>query len=354
MAAFARPSLCIVPDEDTKIDITDLITTYFGSYYRVLEIAFEVHQKLQESLRPKTPGSPESGVTTKESSQQSSQSPLSSPSDSQLESVFNFKRLNFSSPANQQRKTIMPHQIVIDDRPYTVFCKGSELFLDDKKDGYFLKTYRIMEKDTYTYLSILREIVLQVYAVEILRDKCKTFEFVIPKIVDYYISSEKDGFIDITIKMEYLEIIPSSSYGDIVKGKEKELYKKMAGFLKCLQDNGIFHNDTHNENLVFIKSDGETPKLALIDFGKATIGSQRFSTSSGLEIVEDEKDETYKDALDKWIDRTPDLWSEHFGGQKIKKYTKRNIQKKRINKKLRVKNGVSRRRKKLSKNKIRK
>jgi len=47
-----------------------------------------------------------------------------------------------------------------------------------------------------------------------------------------------------------------------------------------LESNGLYHNDTHSENVDFIIN--AIVKIALIDFGKATLGKPTMATTTGI------------------------------------------------------------------------
>jgi len=70
------------------------------------------------------------------------------------------------------------------------------------------------------------------------------------------------------------EILKSHSY----------LIDKIKNGLKCFETNGLYHNDTHADNIGFYR-DKETRgiQVAVMDFGKATLTNEnRYPSTSGF------------------------------------------------------------------------
>ena len=142
---------------------------------------------------------------------------------------------------------------------------------------YFQKTYTISNHDNYSLLYILREIVLQKLAAV-----CNTDDVHIPTI--YSVSKQvvnDDVNVEISIKMENLVIVPKNELLQIIPDEDtwKTWYTKMETALQCLESNNIFHNDTHSENIVFYRDETNQIKLAIIDFGKASLNESISKTS---------------------------------------------------------------------------
>ena len=172
------------------------------------------------------------------------------------------------------------------------------MYLHTDSDGHFNKTYIIMPGDNYTKLSIIREIALQKYAYHLWKTECKTGAVVIPRIITFseqIITIDGDTKTVINIKMEKMELLDKSKRKIILSlvtnfNKDyqieflKEIYSKITRLLDCLEKHGIYHNDTHNENIDFVKThDSIFPlKLVLLDFGKATVGKSIMATTTGI------------------------------------------------------------------------
>jgi len=142
---------------------------------------------------------------------------------------------------------------------------------------YFQKTYTISNHDNYSLLYILREIVLQKLAAV-----CNTDDVHIPTI--YSVSKQMTGDdvnMEISIKMENLVIVPKNELLQIIPDEDtwKIWYTKIETALQCLESNNIFHNDTHSENIVFYRDETNQIKLAIIDFGKASLNKPISKTS---------------------------------------------------------------------------
>ena len=143
---------------------------------------------------------------------------------------------------------------------------------------YFQKTYTISNHDNYSLLYILREIVLQKLAAV-----CNTDDVHIPTI--YSVSKQvvnDDINMKISIKMENLVIVPKNELLQIIPDEDtwKTWYTKMETALQCLESNKLFHNDTHSENIVFYRDETNQIKLAIIDFGKASLNEPISKTST--------------------------------------------------------------------------
>jgi hypothetical protein len=106
----------------------------------------------------------------------------------------------------------------------------------------------------------------------------------IPEIYDYTLSQTGDR-LSLEIKMEKIEIL------DVLNEHVKqELLKNSGHFIEtikagldCFERNGLYHNDTHSENIGFYKDDGGNIQVVLMDFGKATLTNKnRYQSPSGF------------------------------------------------------------------------
>jgi hypothetical protein len=172
--------------------------------------------------------------------------------------------------------------------------KRIELTTD--KTTFFTKSIIIpLNSDFYNFtcLSIISEIVLHYYAIYLNKKICIN-EIKIPEILEINKKSiteinkkteKQDEYDVISIKMEYLDII------DFKKEENKHIKNQIINkfeswnipitkLFTCFEEHKLYHNDTHSDNLVFINTE-EGTKLALIDFGKATLNNAYSVTSTG-------------------------------------------------------------------------
>ena len=104
-------------------------------------------------------------------------------------------------------------------------------------------------------------------------------------------------------------------------------------------NNGLlFHNDTHNENVLFIntgKISYKNVKLAIIDFGKSTLFQKFDPSNTGFRIgnitnsIEDKLD-----AFNGWLNKTKNSKDVVYGGSRT--YRKRKARYSKKNKTLKL------------------
>ena len=273
-----------------------------------------------------------------------------------LEKFF-LTRFNVDTKLRYGYKRIQTHLINLKNESNKIFYE-SYIYLYTDLDGKFNKMYIIKggtENITciFSIFKIIREIAIQQYAHNLTLESCKDMQFVIPEITCTAQKISIDGVESIIInlnmvkltfknnKQKYIDEVfklsqPSddSTYAtsyDIQDGFQNrvKLHKIIAKFLDCLEFNGIKHKDTHNENIEFLHDSGNTPvefKLALLDFGQATVSSD-FTTTSTITgiprksftyITATESDNTFytntKDTLapnteqSKAIDELMEIW----------------------------------------------
>ena len=213
-----------------------------------------------------------------------------------LENFFlkHFK-VNVQSPPYGYKK-IQTHSINVEKKLKKIFSE-SYVYLYTDTDGKFNKMYIINGGTTnmtsiFSLFQIIREIAIQQYVQYLTLNKCKDKQFVVPKITfsAQKISCDSNETIIINLNMEKLQFIQNKQEyirtvfpEDTGFQNRVRLHKIIAKFLDCLELNGIKHKDTHNENIEFLHDSGNTPvefKLALLDFGKATVSSDFTTTST--------------------------------------------------------------------------
>ena len=129
-----------------------------------------------------------------------------------------------------------------------------------KNGKYLIKKYIFY--NNYCIVSIIREIILQIYAFILLK-KFKKY-IIIPKIYEVKLIKH-NNLTYIFLIMKYINIENKIERSLKIK-KSLELYFKIKYFLDYLEKNKLYHNDTHNQNLIILKK-----KIILLDFGKSTL-----------------------------------------------------------------------------------
>ena len=227
--------------------------------------------------------------------------------------------------------------------------------LTTDKTTFFTKSIIIpspLNSDFYNFtcLSIISEIVLHYYAIYLNKKICVN-EIKIPEILEINKKSiteinkkttKQDEYDVISIKMEYLDII------DLKKEEnnhiKNQIINKFASWnipitklFTCFEEHNLYHNDTHSDNLVFINTK-EGTKLALIDFGKATLNQAYSVTPTGYpRFLLYQPNDNQKQIFANWLDRNTNkevvetINLTRYGGKTNK--TKRKKTKKRKNKK---------------------
>jgi serine/threonine protein kinase len=144
-------------------------------------------------------------------------------------------------------------------------------FFENKAENTFTKTF-VYSKDDEPE-SVLMKILSEVYY----HKKFNNFEgickFKAPKLIAYgYVQNANDK-IDLSnsfmfyIKMERIDALQVSKLtGDDASAKCKAARSKLAAINECLEENHLYHNDLHADN-VMLNEEGE---IVIIDFGEAT------------------------------------------------------------------------------------
>lgn len=247
-------------------------------------------------------------------------------------------------------------EIIVANTAYRYTIKKT-FYLYDVPNKCFYKMYTFNSRNVISILSIIREIVLHNYAV-FLNSKCnnnnnkskqksrkkllrrtttsssnkvathkrksikikrfhlkKTHNFLdtvkIPKLENYFFNYAEDN-TEIILKYEMLNIaFPKSDESRHTKDLKaailsewKFFHTNIVDLLTCFGSNGLYHNDSHRDNLCFVQTSSRTYSLAIIDFGKATLSAPVHSSLMGFI-----KPKTYSLREDKkqyflnWIDR---------------------------------------------------
>jgi hypothetical protein len=136
-----------------------------------------------------------------------------------------------------------------------------------------IKNFVCYKKHSDSIKKILNEIIMHKFAIELTNEYNENnpdFKFKVPIIYNIYFSIDPTDYITIYIEMEKLNEIKWNT----IKLNDKEIinsYDNIIKYLEFLRANGLFHNDTHRDNLFFI-NDGDY-KMGLIDFGQSSTES---------------------------------------------------------------------------------
>ena len=150
---------------------------------------------------------------------------------------------------------------------------GIELyFFENRAENTFTKTFVYSKYDDPQL--VLVKILFEVYYHQKFYDLQDTCKFKAPKLIQYGYVENANEDIDLSnlfmfyIKMERIDALQVSKLtGDDAQEKCKEYRSKLVEINKCLQDNNLYHNDLHADN-VMINREGDI--AVIIDFGEAT------------------------------------------------------------------------------------
>ena len=145
-------------------------------------------------------------------------------------------------------------------------------FFENKAENTFTKTFVYSKYDDPQL--VLVKILFEVYYHQKFYDLQDTCKFKAPKLIQYGYVENANEDIDLSnlfmfyMKMERIDALQVSKLtGDDAQEKCKEYRSKLIEINKCLQDNNLYHNDLHADN-VMINRDGDI--AVIIDFGEAT------------------------------------------------------------------------------------
>ena len=226
--------------------------------------------------------------------------------------------------ANMVQSIVLLNQRMVKESFNTV-VPSAKIYSTDIPE-IIIKQLTLETENKTNKLLIIKELTFQIYAYQI-SDEC---HIIVPQIYNIQFYKNEEDKLVCEFEMDYLNKWP-----DIIswiQNKEKNDRNGLLDFIHnvkrkliCLRENGIFHNDTHPDNILFLPPDegSDIPKVAIIDFGKAMCGSQAPS-SSGIYVPEtNESEEEQITDFIKWIKKQQkkDLFNEKqcFGGKQKKK-----------------------------------
>ena len=172
--------------------------------------------------------------------------------------------------------------------------------------------------DVNCFFKLILEICLQNYALSL---NCG---FKVPAIYDYVLLRHGD-YLSIEIKMERVKMLNVKEDPDIKKEVLQNylsLMQKIKDGLTCFQNHGLYHNDTHADNIgLYRDPESRGIQIVLMDFGKATLTHEnRYPSISGFYQQLNTK-KKFEDWISHAISRN--FWGRTlYGGRK--KRTRRN------------------------------
>lgn len=178
---------------------------------------------------------------------------------------------------------------IILNKRHNINNSDCEIFDQDKKIYKSIKNYTIIYKDhnflikqyqitdiydNFPIVSIINEILLQIYSYFLLIHYKNSKYFEIPEIYSVYLSKDSN-FDEINIIMKYINL--ENNIFRNLENNEIKIYYRIKHFFLYLQKNNVYHNDTHNNNLIILDE-----KIILLDFGKATLFNAFNSSNTGF------------------------------------------------------------------------
>ena len=126
--------------------------------------------------------------------------------------------------------------------------------------------------------------------------------------------------------MEKIQIL-GSDYKHTISQNYEYFTQVIKSGLQCFERNGLYHNDTHSENIGFYIDNGFI-KVCLMDFGKATLtNSNRYQSPSGFYEQIDNKEK-----FDAWLSHTIHVNTgrrSFYGGRKQRTHKKKKQRKRK-------------------------
>lgn len=201
--------------------------------------------------------------------------------------------------------------------PYEFSFKDKEFFFDETK-RFFYKKYDFDTNNAF--LSVLREIILHKYAFHLLEKYKKVhFPYIdkikIPELYEIFYNDSENIFSplkktnasslspinneinnenkSIIIKYELLDIytLLNNVINENIEKKWFYYFTLITDVFEYFEKNKLFHNDTKRDNLCFLRDEYKIEKdnvkktfnkIAIIDFGEATLLEQRNYQQTGF------------------------------------------------------------------------
>lgn len=225
--------------------------------------------------------------------------------------VYVFKQLlNEILKITQNNIKLFDEKIIIQEKIYSLRYK--ELIFDNitkkiykcvkdkvsiiKSGKYIIKKYKFINNyNNYCIVSIIREIILQIYAFLL----CKNLKnIIIPKIYKIEYKENKYSETEICLIMKYINL-ENKITNSLKITKSIMIYKIIKNILDYFENNKLYHNDTHNQNLIILKN-----KIVLLDFGKSTLYDLFSPSINGfpkINCINNKSKKYIKDVIDNFI-----------------------------------------------------
>lgn len=200
--------------------------------------------------------------------------------------IIDVRRINF----------ISSQEIIYDKTENITYKNIKDKRIIYKYNNFIVKEYTFYDlEDNYVIVSIINEILLNIYGYILLNNYKNNKYFEIPKIYDVKLIKYKNNFTKkkIRIFMNYINLKISIENISI---NYLDIYKKVKDFFNYLIKNKLYHNDTHKNNLIIKKN-----KIILLDFGKATLNYAFNPSISGFPKVEFNKNNKLNKLKTKYI-----------------------------------------------------
>lgn len=216
-------------------------------------------------------------------------------------------------------RRLVENDFFIGDKVHTSRITGVYVYSCDK---FVYKRTSFSIDNVNTFFKLVLEVCLQQYAHSL---NCG---MKIPEIYDCTLSQTGDR-LSLEIKMEKIEVV--DVLNEPVKQEILEnhafLIDAIKSGLDCFERHGLYHNDTHSENIGFYKDAVGNLQVVLMDFGKATLSDKnRYQSPSGFYEQLDDAEK-----FNEWLTHTvrQNTGRRNFYGGKKRRTNKKKKQRRR-------------------------
>ena len=224
--------------------------------------------------------------------------------DHESTEIVNINSQDSRQPSKQDLLFYSSHRSVSQKYSYTTPKSAINLFHDQNNMPIIIKKLEVryysnhLDDFLISLFIILRELTFQTFAYEISHD-CG---IVVPRIQSVrFFFSNRETFV-CEIFMDFIENVEPNEILALPDDELHTLRIQLVNALNCLRSYGIFHNDSHSQNIFFTRGEGGLVPY-VIDFGKThsvssyptSLGLVDFNLTSGLS--EQDMDEYFR----RWI-----------------------------------------------------
>ena len=200
--------------------------------------------------------------------------------------IIDIKRINF----------ISSQEIIYDKIENITYKNIKDKRMIYKFNNFIIKEYTFYDlEDNYVIVSIINEILLNIYGYILLINYKNKEYFNIPKIHHVKLIKYKNNFTKKKIKI-FMNYINLKINIQNITINYLDIYRKIKKFLSYLMKNKLYHNDTHKNNLIIKKN-----KIILLDFGKATLNYAFNPSISGFPKVKFDRNKKLNKLKKKYI-----------------------------------------------------